>query len=88
MSHLLSISLLSYSVEAGHEDKLKNATEHKDHGGQHPDVEEGDVGDPGDALSDRGEHGGEGEQGGHPHRHPAWNVVKRYEEREPPDDYK
>ena len=52
MSHLLSISLLSYSVEAGHEDKLKNAAEHKDHGGQHPDVEEGDVGDPGDALSD------------------------------------
>ena len=69
MCHLLSTSLLSYSVEAGHEYKLKNAAEHKDHGGQHPDVEEGDVGDAGDALPDGGEHGGEGEQGRHPHPH-------------------
>lgn len=83
MCHLLSISLLSYSVEAGHENKLKNAAEHKDHGGQHPDVEEGDVGDAGDALPDGGEHGGEGEQGGHPHPHAARHRLGRDEEGEP-----
>ena len=83
MSHLLSISLLSYSVEASHEDKLKNAAEHKDHGGQHPDVKEGDVGDPGDALPDCREHGGEGEQGGHPHPHPPGHGLRGDEEREP-----
>ena len=52
MCHLLSISLVTSSVEAGHEYELEDAGEHKDHRGQHPDVEEGDVGDPGDALSD------------------------------------
>ena len=83
MCHLLSTSLLSYSVEAGHEYKLKNAAEHKDHGGQHPDVEEGDVGDAGDALPHGGEHGGEGQQGGHPHPHPAGHRLGGNEEGEP-----
>ena len=81
--HLLSISLVTSSVEAGHEYELEDAAEHKDHRGQHPDVEEGDVGDPGDALSDRGEHGGEREERGHPHPHPARHRLRGYEEREP-----
>ena len=71
MCHLLSISLVTSSVEAGHEYELEDAAEHKDHRGQHPDVKEGDVGDPGHALSDCAEHGGEGEEGGHPHPDPA-----------------
>ena len=49
-SYPLSIPLVANLVEAGHDDELKDAAEDEDHAGQHPDVQEGDVGDPGHAL--------------------------------------
>ena len=68
--HLFSAPLVASSVDAGDKDELQDAAEHEYHACQHPDVEEGDVGDPGDALSDGAEHGCEGEQGGHAHANP------------------
>ena len=46
----LSIPLVANLVEAGDDDELKDAAEDEDHAGQHPDVQEGDVGHPGHAL--------------------------------------
>ena len=54
--------------------------------GSLPDVELGAVGDPGCRGRDGPEHSGQGEEGGHAHRHSSGHVVERDEEREPADD--
>ena len=47
---LAPVPLVARLVEAGHNDELEDAAEDEDHAGQHPDVQEGDVGHPGHAL--------------------------------------
>ena len=48
----VSISLPASPDEDSGDDELKDATEDKDHAEEHPDVKEGDIGDPGDTLPD------------------------------------
>ena len=48
----VGISLPTSPNKDGGDDELKDAAEDKDHAEEHPDVKEGDVGDPGDTLPD------------------------------------
>ena len=84
--HLFPAPLVARPVDARDEDELEDAAEHEDHAGQHPDVEEGDVGDPGHALSDGAEHGREGEQGGHSHANSSRHGLGGDEHRQPTKD--
>ena len=69
--HLLAQLLLTSILDEDHKDVLEHEQVHEHYAGHHPDVQEGDVADLGDSVSDGPEHGGEGEDGRHPHGHSA-----------------
>ena len=50
--HLFPAPLVASSIDAGDKDELEDAAEHEYHAGQHPDVEEGDVGHMEDIIAD------------------------------------
>ena len=58
--------------ESRDDNELHDAGEDEDHAGQHPDVKVGDVGDPGNILSDSAEHCRQGQKG----RHACFNKKK------------
>ena len=58
-------------VQEDDSNKLKHAAVDKDQAHNHPDVNIRNIGNLGNILPDPVEHDGEGEDGGHPHAHPA-----------------
>ena len=55
-THPFTVFLLTELRESCDHYELHDAGEDEDHAGQHPDVEVGDVGDPGNILSYSAEH--------------------------------
>ena len=56
--------------------ELQDADEDEEDAHDHPDVQEGDVGDARHVLADGAEHGRQGEECRHAHAHSAWNIRK------------
>ena len=73
------------SVEKEDGTELHQLQEHEHDAGDHPHVQAGDVGDPGDGPPLAGEHGGEGEEDGHGDRQSLRDTVRGQEERQPGD---
>ena len=51
ISYLVALSFFARPEEDGHNDELKDATEDKDHTNEHPNIQEGDVRNTGNILS-------------------------------------
>ena len=58
---------VSHSQHPGDHSELQDTGEDKENAGDHPQVQEGDVGDPWYLLADGTKHGCQCQDGGHPH---------------------